>query len=265
MGSRIGIIGGSGLYSLLEKDEKVDVKSDYGKPSGVALGTMAGRNVAFIPRHGPRHTMPPHLVPYRANIDAMGKVDVKRIIATNAVGSLKESYKPGDFVLFDQFFNATSGRQDTFFEGSPVTHVGMAEPYCPEMRRVAAGAAKKLGLHLHETGTVVVINGPRYSTRAESRFFGAMGFETINMTQYPEVALARERAMCYLGIGFVTDYDVGLAGNPKVKPVSTDEVQRTFGRSIEKIKSLITMIIESLPETRSCGCSHALDGAAISP
>ena len=189
---------------------------------------------------------------------------MKRIIATGAMGSLTKDYAPGDFVFLDQFVNMTHGRQDTFFDGDKVVHVSTAHPYCPELRALAINEAKRMGLKYHETGTIVVINGPRFSSRAESRFFSSQGFQVVNMTQYPEAALARERELCYLGIGIVTDYDAGLEGETGIKPVDAQEVGRVFGKSVEQVKKLMANMLPKIPEKRSCPCGSALENAVAS-
>lgn len=265
MDAEIGIIGGSGFYSLLDDYEDVYVDTPHGKPSdSITLGKISGRKVAFIPRHGRGHSIPPQKVPYRANIEALEKLGAKRIIATAAVGSLKEEYAPGDFVLFDQFVNMTHGRQDTYFDQNIVAHVSMAEPYCDDMRKSAVAAMNSLGIKHHSSGSVVVINGPRFSSKAESRFFAAQGFDTINMTQYPEAALAHEKALCYLGIGMVTDYDAGLEGRADIKPVTVDEINKVFSENIGKAKRLVSALVPTLnPERNGCACNKTLDGAII--
>ena len=261
--AEIGIIGGSGFYALLEKPETMTGDNKYGKPSTpLAIGKLGSKNIAFITRHGAEHTIPPHKVPYRANIEALAGAGVKRIIATGACGSLQKDYAPGDFVFFDQFVNMTQGRQDTFFDQDRVVHVGMAHPYCPELRKLAIKTAKEMGIKYHESGTIVVINGPRFSTKAESRFFSSQGFHVVNMTQYPEAALARERELCYMCIGIATDYDAGLEGAPGVKPVDAQEVLKVFGRSMDKVKELITRMVPEIPQKRSCDCGDALKNAA---
>ncbi len=263
MDAEIGIIGGSGFYSMLSNPEYRKVESKYGSASdSISLGIIENRRVAFIPRHGSKHTIAPSHVPYLANIDSLRNMGVTRIIATNAVGSLKKEYKPGDIVFFDQFVNMTTGRRDTFFDAhEKFVHVSMADPYCKYMREVAFGAAERLGLEYHKTGTVVVIDGPRFSTRAESRFFSRQGFETINMTQYPEASLAREAELCYLGIGIVTDYDAGLEGMPEIKPVQASEVTRVFATKVEGVKRLISEIVKDTGKERNCECKDALNGA----
>jgi 5'-methylthioadenosine phosphorylase len=263
--AEIGVFGGSGFYSFLKGAQLVTVRTPYGSPSGkVALSKAHGRNVAFIPRHGVHHEYPPHRVPYRANIMAFKLLGARRIIAPNAVGSLKPEIKPGDLVFCDQFVNFATGREDTFYDGPETTHVGMAEPYCPQMRDIAIESAEKLGLACHKQGTVVVIQGPRFSTTAESRFFNRQGWDVINMTQYPEVVLAREQELCYLNISLATDYDAGLEGNPNVKPVSHEEVIRVFNSRMESLRNLILEVVKALPEKRSCDCGSALAHARMS-
>lgn len=261
----IAIIGGSGLYALLEDAEPVAISTAYGKPSaGVMVGMLGGKRVAFISRHGAGHTLAPHKVPYRANIEALASMGVKRIIATNAVGSLVKHYAPGDFVLFDQFVNMTQGREDTFFDSDKVVHISTADPYCNELRAIAAIQSSLLGIRCHEAGTVVVVNGPRFSTRAESGFYSKQGFHTIGMTQYPEVALAREKALCYMGIGLVTDYDAGAETTDN--PVSFRDVAKTFDDNIKRVRLLLEKIVTNLPTERTaCACADALNGAEVKP
>ena len=263
--AEVGVFGGSGFYSLFDKAEEVAVKTRYGAPSAkVTISSMGGRRVAFLPRHGAKHEFPPHVVPYRANVSAFKQLGVTRVVAPTAVGSLKAGIRPGEFVLCDQFVDFTSGRVGTFYDGPETTHVGMAEPYCPEMRRVAVKAAKRLGLRFHEKGTVVVIQGPRFSTKAESRFFSGQGWDVINMTQYPEVVLAKEMELCYLNVSLATDYDAGLEGDPDAKPVSHGEVVRVFNENMERLRALIAEIVKGLPEKRGCGCGSALRHARLS-
>lgn len=265
MPAEIGIIGGSGFYSILDEAETVNVDTPYGKPSdSISLGKIGGKSIAFLPRHGKGHTIPPHKVPYKANMEALAGLGVKRIIATAAVGSLKESYAPGEFVLFDQFLNMTHGREDTYFDKDVVAHISMAEPYCQSMRSTASIIMSEMNMGHHDHGTVVVINGPRFSTKSESKFFSSQGFETINMTQYPEAYLAREKTLCYLGIGIVTDYDVGIEGRSEIKPVTNDEVIRVFGQNVERAKNLVKEIVPKLSRERNdCSCSKSLDGAVV--
>lgn len=263
--AEIGVFGGSGFYSFFRGAKAVQVGTPYGRPSGnITISSVGGRKVAFLPRHGVHHQYPPHMVPYRANVYAFKRLGVSRIIAPNAVGSLKAEIGPGDLVFCDQFVDFTRGRAGTFYDGPATTHVGMAYPYCPQMREVAIGAAEKLKLRFHRTGTVVVIQGPRFSTTAESRFFRRQGWDVINMTQFPEVVLAREQELCYLNISLATDYDAGLEGDPKVKPVSHEEVVKVFERNMGSLRDLIVEIAKSIPERRTCECGTALRHARLS-
>jgi 5'-methylthioadenosine phosphorylase len=253
--AEIGIFGGSGFYSLLPDVEEIKVDTPYGPPSDrIALATVAGRRVAFLPRHGRDHQYPPHRIPYRANLWAMRSLGVTRIIGPCAAGSLQPAVQPGDFVFADQFVDRTSGRPDTFFEGPVTVHVSLADPYCPELRRRGVGLARELGITAHDGGTVVVIQGPRFSTRAESQWFSSLGWQVINMTQYPEVVLARELDMCYLNISLITDYDVGLAGREDIAPVTAEEVMRVFKANNARLRRLIMALIERLPAERGCDC-----------
>jgi len=263
--AEIGVFGGSGFYSFSKGSRGFLVKTPFGKPSGkITISEVEGKKVAFLPRHGVHHEYPPHVVPYRANVMAFKQLGTTRIIAPNAVGSLKADIKPGDFAFCDQFVNFTTGREDTFYDGPVTTHVAMAQPYCPQMREVAIEAAQKLGLDYHRAGTVVVIQGPRFSTTAESRFFARQGWDVINMTQYPEVVLAREQELCYLNISLVTDYDAGLEGDPSVKPVSHEEVIKVFNSKMDSLRTLIVETVKALPEKRSCDCGSALEHARMS-
>jgi len=260
--ARVGIFGGSGFYSFLGNVEEISVETPYGAPSDkIHVGEISGTKVAFLPRHGRDHQYPPHMINYRANIYAMKSLGVEQIIGPCASGSLQPEIKPGMFVLCDQFVDRTSGRKDTFYDGPIATHVSAADPYCPQMREVAYNTAKELGIPVVNGGTVVIIQGPRFSTRSESKWFQSMGWEVINMTQYPEAYLARELEMCYLNISLITDYDVGLEGIPDLPPVSHEEVIKVFNENNDKLKDLLFALIPRLPEVRDCLCYKALEGA----
>src|SRR5713226_3207194 len=263
--AEIGVFGGSGFYQLLEDVEQVRVDTPFGPPSDqVAIGTVGGRRVAFLPRHGRRHTLPPAAINYRANLWAMKELGVTRVIAPTAAGSLQARVRPGDFVVCDQFVDRTWGRADTYHPDGPrVAHVSTADPYCPVLRQLAVATGREQGVTMHERGTVVVIQGPRFSTRAESRWFSSQGWAVVNMTQYPEVILARELQLCYVNVSLITDYDVGLEGDPKVKPVSNDEVMRVFDANLKKLRSLLLRAIELTPSKRSCPCGSAMRNARI--
>ncbi|MFH1366582.1 MAG: S-methyl-5'-thioadenosine phosphorylase [Patescibacteria group bacterium] len=261
--AEIGILGGTGLYELIKDPIKVQVKTPYGFPSAkISLGKIAGRSVAFIPRHGEKHQFPPHSIPYLANVWALKSLGVKRIIAPAAVGSLNFTIKPGTFVVCDQFIDWTEGRLDTFYNGPKTVHLATADPYCPILRKSAIQSCKKLKIKCLEKGTVVVIQGPRFSTRAESRFFARQGFDLINMTQYPEVILARELGICYVNISLVTDYDAGLEGHKDFKPVNFKEIVRIFNDNEQRVKKLIYLMIKNRPGKFDCHCEKYLKEAA---
>lgn len=260
--AEIGVFGGSGFYTLLEEAEELWVETPYGIPSDkVTIGTIEGRRVAFIPRHGADHRYPPHMINYRANVWAMKALGVENLLGPCASGSLQADVAPGDFVICDQFVDRTKGRMDTYYDGPLTTHIAMAEPYCPELRKIAIEAAKELGIVVHEEGTVVVIQGPRFSTIAESRWFTSMGWEVINMTQYPECYLARELGMSYAMIALITDYDVGLEGDPSITPVTHEEVIKVFTENNDKLRNLLHKMIPRIPPTASDLCKNALKGA----
>ncbi len=261
-GAEIGIFGGSGFYELTKIGEEIEVETPYGKPSSpLTLAELSGRKVAFLPRHGRKHEFPPHAINYRANLWAFKSFGIKRIISPCAAGSLQPEVKPGDFVICDQLVDRTSGRISTYYDGPETTHISFADPYCPELRAIAIDKARALGITVHERGTVVVIQGPRFSTQAESHWFSSMGWEVINMTQFPEAVLARELEMCFVNISLITDYDVGLEGHPEITPVTHEEVIRVFNANNEKLKSLLLEIIPAIPSEAKCGCQNALEGA----
>lgn len=261
----IGIFGGSGFYRLLDNLREIDVKTEYGQPSDqVMIGEYQGKKIAFLPRHGQNHNLPPHMINYRANIMAFKKLGVKRIIAPCAAGSLQPDIKPGDFVVCTQFVDRTRGRADSYFNGPQTAHIAGADPYCPQLSKLAGETANQLGIKIHPAGTVVVVNGPRFSTRAESRWFSQQGWEVISMTQYPEAILAREAEICYTGIALITDFDAGLEGLPDVQSVTIGEVFKVFKENNAKAKQLILAMISTMPEIRECQCGRALEGAIIS-
>ena len=263
--AEIGIIGGSGLYKFLDKGRWITIKTPYGKPSDqIFFATYKNKKIAFLPRHGRGHKIPPQMINYRANIWALKSLGVKAIIAPSAVGSLQPNIKRGDFVLCDDFIDRTKNRKDTFFEGPKVIHISPAFCYCDKLREIAANVFKKNKIKAHTKGTVVVIEGPRFSTKGESKWFTKMGWDVVNMTQYPENVLAREAEICYLNISLVTDYDVGLVGKKGIEPVSIGEVIKVFNKNTEKLKKVILQIIDKIPENYKCKqCHEALRGAEI--
>jgi len=255
---RIGIIGGSGVYGVFSPKKSVKVHTPYGAPSGnVEIGEINGVEVAFIPRHGKGHFIPPHRVNYRANIYALHQMGVERVIGISAVGSLKEDYRPGEIVIPDQHIDFTKKREYTFYDGPKVVHISMADPFCPELRDIFSETIQELGYPYHDKGTYVCIEGPRFSTRAESRMFREFA-DIIGMTLVPEVQLAREMEMCYVTIATITDYDVWAE-----KPVSTEEVLRVMQENEEKVKKILQNGIQRIPEERNCSCKDALKGAEI--
>lgn len=259
--AEIGILGGSGFTRFLDAPSEHAIDTPFGPPSApVVTGEVGGRAVAFLPRHGVKHEFPPHRINYRATLWAMRELGVTRILAPCAAGSLQPHVEPGHFVICDQLVDRTSGRVQTFYDGPATTHVSLADPYCPELRAVAAQRGRSLGITIHERGTVVVIEGPRFATRAESRWYTQAGWEVVNMTQYPEAALARELAICYGNISLITDYDVGLEGMP---PVAVPEVIRVFRDNNERLRALLEEIVAAIPESRGCPCGAALDGAVV--
>jgi 5'-methylthioadenosine phosphorylase len=268
--AEIGVFGGSGFYSLLEKVEEVKVDTPYGPPSdSLFLAEVSGRKVAFLPRHGRRHDIPPHRINYRANVWAFRALGVKAVISPCAAGSLQKHVKPGDFVLCDQLVDRTNGRQDTFYEGPIVTHVSSAEIYDPTLRKIAADVIRRHQIPLHERGTVVVIQGPRFSTKAESRWYSSQGWEVINMTQYPEAYLCRELGMAVVNISLITDYDVGLEG--EVEPVTAAEVLKVFEENAKRVRQVVLDMIAEFPkDLEALGAERALefsrgDGHVASP
>lgn len=260
--AEIGIIGGSGFYDLAASLREIKVETPYGPPSDkIALGKIAGYKVAFLPRHRKDHEVPPHQINYRANIWALKDLGVSRIITSHAVGSLQKTIKPGDFVILDQFVDRTKGRIDTFYDGQIATHVSTAFPYCPQLRKLAVKTAQDLNIKVHKQGTVVIIQGPRFSTAAESAWFTQMGWEVINMTEYPEVVLAREKEICYCAMAMATDYDAGLVAEGEVRPVSVDQVIKTFQKNITQVKKLMFKMIKNWPKRVACQCQNALKTA----
>ena len=255
----IGIFGGTGIYDsgLLEEAKEIEVDTPYGKPSDkITVGTFKGIKIAFLPRHGKKHSIPPHMINFRANIWAFKELGVKRIIAPSAVGSLKEELKPGHFVLPTQFLDFTKSRKGSFSENGRVIHISVAEPFCPELQSSILKVAKNQNLQIHRDCTYVCIEGPRFSTKAESKFFRTMGADIIGMTLVPECQLAREAQMCYASISTITDYDVWAE-----KPVTAKEVLETLSKNVERTKELLTQLIDQIPKGRNCNCSKALEEA----
>ena len=260
----IGVFGGSGLYHLLGDHEELAIATPYGDPSApVRVGALDGIRVAFMPRHGDAHDLPPHRVNYRANVWAMREAGVRRIVGPSACGSLRRELAPGTFVVTDQFVDRTHGRLDTFYDGPQTTHVSAADPYCPGLRRTLVEVAGELDIPVVDGGTVVVVQGPRFSTRAESRWFAASGWDVVNMTQYPEAWLARELELCYANVSLVTDYDVGLADDPGVEPVSAEGAFRVFSQNLDRLRALLFRAVPRVGPQPNDICAKARESAVV--
>lgn len=250
----VGVFGGSGFYRFLPEVEMFEVETPFGPPSDkIAVGDVEGRRVAFLPRHGADHTIPPHCINYRANVWAMKELGASKIIAPCAVGSLRRDITPKDFVVTDDYINATSGREQTFHNGPKILHVFLgAHRYCPDLRTRAVSALKQQEVTVHDGGTVAVVNGPRFSTPAESRMFRQAGADIISMTQYPEAYLARELGLCYANIAVITDWDCGV---PDAPHTSVGEIIANFQAQNEKLrKAILTMISDLDASDCDCGC-----------
>jgi len=268
--AEIGVFGGSGFYSLLDDVREIKVDTPYGPPSdSFFLASVGSQRVAFLPRHGRRHTIPPHLINYRANVWAMRSLGVKAVISPCAAGSLQIGVRPGDFVVCDQFVDRTRARPHTFYDGPVVTHLSSADPYSPELRQIAIDVIREHGIPLHERGTVVVIEGPRFSTKAESTWFSDAGWEVINMTQYPEAWLCRELGMAVVNISLITDYDAGV--HEGTEAVDAQSVLEVFQQNAERIQKVVLEMIRRFPaDLDALGARGALeptrgDGHAVSP
>ncbi len=254
--AEIGIFGGTGIYDsgLLDNPQEIDIDTPYGKPSDkITIGMFNGRKIAFLPRHGKKHTIPPHMINFKANIWAFKELGITRIIAPSAVGSLKEEFEPGHFALPTQFLDFTKSREGSFSEQGKVIHISVADPFCPELQSSILQVTEKQDVKMHKDCTYVCIEGPRFSTKAESRFYKTTGADIIGMTLVPECQLAREAQMCYASISTITDYDVWAE-----KPVTAKEVIETLSKNVEKTKKILTELINKIPKTRECSCEKAL-------
>ncbi|NJP31984.1 S-methyl-5'-thioadenosine phosphorylase [Micromonospora thermarum] len=258
--AELAVIGGSGLYALLDGATEHRVDTPYGPPSdAVTIAELAGRRVAFLPRHGRDHRHPPHKIPYRANLWALRSLGVGQVLAPCAVGGLLPELGPGTFVVPDQLIDRTSGRVQTYYDRGAV-HVSFADPYCPVGRRTLLTAAARRDVPAVDGGTVVVVEGPRFSTRAESRWFASIGGTVVNMTGHPEAVLARELALCYSSIALVTDHDAGVPGGGSV---TQEEVFRVFGENTDRLRGLLLEAVRALPAERDCDCGRALEGITL--
>jgi 5'-methylthioadenosine phosphorylase len=258
--AEIGVIGGSGFYSFLTDIEEVTVETPYGAPSDpIAIGELAGRRVAFVPRHGRDHRYPPHRIPYRANLWALRSLGVGQVLAPSAVGSLTPKYGPGTLAVPDQLVDRTSGRTQTFYEEGAAVHLSFADPYCPVGRKTVVSTAAADWQPV-DGGTLVVIEGPRFSTRAESQWYAGQGWTLVGMTGHPEAVLARELALCYTSVCLVTDLDAGVEEG---QGVTHEEVLKVFAANIDRLRDLIGVVVENLPATRECPCPDMLDGLTL--
>lgn len=258
--AEVAVIGGSGLYALLEDATEHRVETPYGAPSDpITVARVADRAVAFLPRHGRDHRYPPHRIPYRANLWALRAIGVRQILAPCAVGGLRPELGPGTFVVPDQLIDRTGGRAQTYYDRGAV-HVSFADPYCPIGRRTVLAATAEHGIDAYDGGTMVVVEGPRFSTRAESRWFSAIGGSIINMTGHPEAVLARELALCYTAVALVTDLDAGVEGE---HGVTQEEVFRVFGENTARLREVLLDGVARLSTERPCPCPHSLDGIKL--
>ena len=251
----LGIIGGTGFESLLKDTEKKKISTPYGPPSDlITIGTISGRKVAFLPRHGSAHTIPPHKINYHANIHALAELGCTRIIGLCAVGSLNEYYEPGDIVIPDQFIDFSSD-VTTFYNGAEVYHISLADPFCPELRNILIKTADSIGARVHPKATYLRISGPQFSTRAASRMYRNFA-HIIGMTGVPEAILCREKQICFSILATITDYDVWAEN-----PVSLEQVKRIAKQNSEKTRKIIESAIPEIPLTRNCACKNVLEDA----
>ncbi|HEY9482155.1 MAG TPA: S-methyl-5'-thioadenosine phosphorylase [Micromonosporaceae bacterium] len=258
----VAVIGGSGLYALLTGAVEHPIGTPYGEPSDpITVADVAGRSVAFLPRHGKDHRFPPHRIPYRANLWALRSLGVRQILAPCAVGGLRPDLGPGSFVVPDQLIDRTSARVQTYYDRGAV-HVNFADPYCPTGRRAALDATARHGITATDGGAMVVIEGPRFSTRAESRWYASIGGVVVNMTGHPEAVLARELGLCYAAIALVTDLDAGVEGD---HGVTHEEVFRVFAENTDRVREILLDAVTRLPtaDARPCACGHAVDGLKL--
>jgi len=261
--AKIGVIGGTGLYDIegLTDVEEVDITTPFGKPSDtIIIGKLGGVGIAFLPRHGRGHCIIPTEVPYRANIYALKSLGVEHIIAVNSVGSFKKEIRPGDLVIPDQIIDRTRNRVNTFFGDGIVAHIAFAEPFCPVLSQILYQASKEAGANVYAGGTCVAMEGPAFSTRAESRLYRSWGADVIGMTTLPEAKLAREAEICYASICCVTDYDSWWEPG---EPVTVDVILDILHQNVATAREIIKLAVSRLPDNRQCGCTTALKTAIV--
>lgn len=255
---RIAIIGGSGFEKLFENSGQSTIETPYGNASPVSIRKIKGRLVAFLPRHGPNHSLPPHRINYRANIYALHKLGVRKILATNAVGAIKRKFKPGELVIPHDFVDFTKSRPTTFYDEAPVTHIDVSQPYCPDLRKLLARSARKKGLHVWDKAVMVCTEGPRLETPAEIEMFKRLGCDIVGMTGFPEVILARELEICYASICYVSNMAAGMQ-----KRLTFLEVGKVSDQIMPKLEKLLIETIRGLPIARkeTCPCTTTLQSA----
>ncbi len=256
--AKVGIIGGSGLYKMegMMGVEKVKVSTPFGEPSDtIILGNLEGVKVAFLPRHGEGHRIGPNELPAKANIYALKSLGVERIISVSAVGSLKDKIEPLDIVIPDQLIDTTKGRASTFFTDGIVGHVSFAEPFCPVLRQISFEVSTKVGANVHKGGTYLVVEGPQFSTKAESQLYCSWGVDVVGMTGLPEAKLAREAEICYATLAIVTDYD---CWHPSYESVTTEMILTNLRKGIDTVRKILKLLLPSVPQKRDCACASAL-------
>jgi 5'-methylthioadenosine phosphorylase len=252
----VAIIGGYGLETLLEGTEQIQVGTPYGLPPPTSIGKVGEKLVAFLPRHGIHHSIPPHKVNYRANIYALFKMGVKRIVATNAVGAINVDFKPGDLVVPHDLIDFTKFRQLTFYDDAPVTHVDMSQPFCPEVRALLIKTMKKRSMQMWDRAVLVCTEGPRFETPAEIEMFRRLSCDVVGMTAVPEAVLARELEMCYATVSFVSNMAAGIQ-----QQLTAQEVAEVAKEKMPIIQQILRETIKHLPQSRQCPCAHALKDA----
>ena len=255
---RLAVIGGSGLEALLQGSRLVREDTPYGAAPPISIGMTGNEEVAFLPRHGPKHDLPPHKVNYQANLYALKHIGVERIIATNAVGGINSEYSPGDLAIPEDILDMTKCRRSTFFDSAPVTHIDLSQPYCPELRKVLIDSSRETEAKTWTNAILVSTEGPRYETPAEIRMFGLLGGDIVGMTGAPEAFLARELQMCYSALCFISNRAAG-----KQEKLSATEVVHVGKKMIPQILAILQRTIENTPIARKCGCSRSIDEAQV--
>lgn len=255
---RIAIIGGSGLEGLLQGSRTLQLDTPYGPAPPISIGTVGNEEVAFLPRHGPRHDLPPHKVNYRANLSALKQLQAQRVIATNAVGAINASYGPGDLVVAEDILDMTKSRTSTYFESAPVTHIDVSQPYCPELRKILIESCRGSGAKTWDSAILAATEGPRYETPAEIRMLRTLGADVVGMTGAPEVFLAREQEMCYSTLCFISNRAAGMQ-----ERLSAREVTKIGTRVMPEVLTIMRKAVERIPNERRCPCTRAMDQARV--